>query len=89
MLELVFKIFKPMEAIELLSNIKEMPSVISNAKSLEHRFLPFAKESNLDRIKQVLEIYTSKKCEFFVGPELGDGIIITEHLWKEWRGKGR
>ena len=38
-----------------------MPSVISNAKSLEHRFLPFAKKSNQDRIKQVIEIYRSKK----------------------------
>ena len=38
-----------------------MPSVISNAKSLEHRFPPFGKSSNRDRIKQVIEIYRSKK----------------------------
>ena len=38
-----------------------MPSVITNAKSLEHRFLPFAKASNRDRIKEVIEIYRSKK----------------------------
>ena len=42
-----------------------MPSVISNAKSLEHRFSPFAKASNKDRIKQVLEIYRSTKTMNF------------------------
>ena len=50
-----------MKPIKILSSSKEMPSVITNAKSLEHRFLPFAKKSNLDRIKQVLETYKSKK----------------------------
>ena len=54
------KTCKRIEAIEILSKSIEMPSVISNAKSLEHRFLPFAKKSNRDRITQVLEIYRSK-----------------------------
>ena len=45
-----------------------MPSVISNAKGLERRFLPIAKKANRDRITQVLEIYKSKKNVIFCRP---------------------
>ena len=58
-----------MKPIEIIARAIEMPSVISNAKSLERRFLPFAKKSNLDRIKQVLEIYKSKKNVNFLSAQ--------------------